>query len=126
MRTLFIFILLFTIGALNAQSKVTIKQDSFKSIALNLKKSGDMMMKYHQQQTMGRVMIFTGAGLYTAIIGTNYLFSSVAPVPKGVVLLCSAITLSGVIIQIDSYKYLKKSAIYLQQAGSTVTLSYVF
>lgn len=124
MRILFLTIILLSIGSLNAQSKVLIPQDSIKSLALNLKKSGEMMYNFHRQQITGRIFVFTGVGLYAAILSTKYLSST--PLEPVDILICSALSATGFIIQLDSYKYVKKSAFYLQQAGSTVTLSYVF
>lgn len=83
-----------------------------------------MMYNFHRQQITGRIFVFTGVGLYAAILSTKYLSST--PLEPVDILICSALSATGFIIQLDSYKYIKKSAFYLQQAGSTVTLSYVF
>lgn len=124
MKILFLTIVLLSIGSLNAQSKVSTKQDSFKNMAFNLSKSGEMMSNFHRQLITGRAFVFAGVGLYGAILGTK--LAARTPMEKGDLIICSVISSVGFIIQLDSYKYLRKSAFYLQQAGSTVTLSYVF
>jgi hypothetical protein len=116
-------------GAWNASGQYnyvndSFKNDSLKCIMTNLYKSGEMLNRYHTQQSTGLIVIATGVGIggIVSLMGSS-VSGSDTKIAAGFVGLMG---LTGTIIIIDARKYLKRSSLYLKQAGGEVGFGLTF